>query len=440
VDLPDVNVSVKERRLQDQETALTSQWVSVLLRSVVVCLGMACYVPGTAWAQDHSGKAVEEARQKRLEAEIAERKAELEERHRLELQQLTIEAELLHDELKLQEKQKYLERVRNSSLKDASPSLRKSMLDGIGRKTPPQTRPTQGLSNKTGLPSATDVGEDTPEESSQEEETDQGVEEDKTLVASGPAEELENAYLDRKIHVLLYANVNDKAVGGIGLGAKQNQKFLKSLFESQFQGRLRPVITNEAFRADSFARDLARLNVGPSDAVFIYISTHGGFGTDGEHYLSASGSAEISIRRKDIVSQLRKKCDKPDHLRVLITDSCGSFIGTAPRIGRETKPSPTQELFRLMMTTQGEVNVNAAVPGTQALYFSESSNAGGGLFTKAFVYLSVYGSKTRNSTGKASDWIPFLRQVSTFSQNSTPFSPRQPAACWFEPTGGVKRL
>ncbi len=430
---------------------MNSLRVSVWLRRIVVCTGFLFCWAAVAWAQDSGSKAVEEARQKRMRAEIEEKRAILLSRHELERKELDLEEELLQEERNLEDKQKILDKMRES-ISDIEQQTTRKARPAVNRRprVSPSSRTARSrvASDIDMLPSSDEGAEirtdDWPDDDTQASRDDSTLrtsdisDDDTTLVASAPAvDRLENAYLDRKIHVLLYANVNDKPVGGIGPGARQNQKFLETLFESQFPGRLKRLIKNESFTRDSFASDLAKLEVGETDAVFIYVSTHGGFADNGEHYMSASGSDQISIRRNNIVSALKNKCNNPDNLRVLITDSCGSFIGRAPRFGIEAAVTPTHELFRLMMTTRGEVNVNAAAPRTEALYYSQMGNSGGGIFTKAFVYLSIYGSLQSKSTGKASDWLPFFQQVSNLSQDSTA---RQPPACWFEPSGRVIKL
>jgi hypothetical protein len=261
-----------------------------------------------------------------------------------------------------------------------------------------------------------------------------------TLVAGAAATELEGAYLDRKLHILLYSNVNDGQPQGIGLGAERNQSMLKSLFEFQFRGFTKQITSRTDFSSEMINRDLAGLKVAKTDAVLVYISTHGAF-VNGEHQMSASGSNVVSIRRPNLIASMRAKAGGDDNLRVLITDSCGSILGTPPRSGGEEAPDQvSHELFRLMMTTAGEVNVNAAIPGRFAFYTSELTPRGGGLFTKAFVFTSVYGAPSETKTGTASDWLPFFREVSAMSQNSTVTAPLQPPACWFDRNGNPKSL
>jgi hypothetical protein len=258
-------------------------------------------------------------------------------------------------------------------------------------------------------------------------------------VAAASTEEFDGAYLDRKVHVLLYANTEDGQSRGIGPGAKRNQAMLESLFRFQFRGVLKKLVARDEFTSDTIRRDIAGLSVAKTDAVLVYISTHGAF-VDGEHQMSASGSTMVSIRRPVLVESLRSKAGQRDNLHVLITDSCGSILGRPPRApGQEAPDQPSHELFRLMMTTAGEVNVNAAIPGRVALYFTETTARGGGLFTKAFVFTSVYGSRSR-STGTADDWIPFLKDVSELSQSASSTAPFQPPACWFDRNGTPKSL
>jgi hypothetical protein len=425
------------------------------LQRLVLCLGFVGLVPTGSSAQPPISKEVEDARRKRVEAEHAEEKAILNERHRLELSDLELDKQIREEELKLEEKRKQ----RDENLRSRDPGTATSNSRSRKYRTgSAATRPTPVLKDdrEVGLPPVEDdrkvsrpsrgsrsegmhpgVHAETDDEDTEALDADE-EDDDSTLVASGSTSQLSNAFLNRRVHVLLYANTNDMPSGGIGPGAKQNQVFLKSLFDSQFKGVLnQSVIMKETFDRTTLARDISQLKVGPTDAVFVYISTHGGFADNREHYLSKSGTNDASIRRNEIVAALRKKCGGKTNLRVLITDSCGSFIGKAPRIGIESKLDETYQLFRLMMTTVGEVNVNAAIPNTQALYFSQRSMSGGGIFTRSFVYMSVYGSLSENPTGKSQDWIPFFKQVSNFSQKS---NSSQPAACWFDINGQTKRL
>ena len=387
---------------------MNSLRVSVWLRRIVVCLGISCCCLAASWAQDPKLEAVEAARLKRLEAEIAEKRAKLEALHQLELDELKLEEDLRKDEFKLEDKRKRWEevgRTRQTLFGDAPRTRRETTDDG------------QDAVIRSFLPTGSA----------------------EAAVPAAASSQFDNAFLDRKIHVLLYANTNDKPAGGIGAGAEANRQFLRGLFNQQFKSRAVIVADSMRFDANSIRRDIDGLNLGPTDAVFVHISTHGGF-LNGEHTLSPAGSDRIDpgigIPRGTLMASLRNKTKAASHLRVLITDSCATIMGTRPVIRREeSEDRTTQELFRLLMTTTGEVSVNAAAPDTAALYFPELSMSGGGVFTRALLVASVYGGSNRSSTGTSQDWYNFFVEVSRISQNTRAGFQKQPPAYWFSADG-----
>ena len=388
---------------------MNSLRMSVILRGLTVWLGLSCCWETASWAQDPKLRAVEEARLKRIEAEIAEKRAKLEALHEFELEELKFEAELRQEEFKLEDKRKRWEEVGRTrqSLQGESPRGRRE------EDTDNQDEKIQSMLPKKASPS-------------------------KLAVEAG-SEQFANAFVDRKIHVLLYANTNDKPAGGIGAGAEANRRFLRALFEQQFKSRAVIAADSNRFDSNSIRRDIENLKLGSSDAVFVHISTHGGF-LGVEHTLSPSGSDRIDpgvgIPRSTLMSSLRNKTNSASHLRVLITDSCAIIMGTRPVISRqESEDRTTQELFRLLMTTTGEVSVNAAAPDFAALYFPENSVSGGGIFTRAFLVASIYGGSNRSFTGTADDWYRFFTEVSAISQNTRAGFQKQPPAYWFSANG-----
>ena len=176
----------------------------------------------------------------------------------------------------------------------------------------------------------------------------------------------------------------------------------------------------------------SNLSVASSDAVVVYISTHGALTPNGEHIMSQSGTTDGDIRRSQILEGLRQQTPGSSQLRVLISDSCAVYTGSPPVWPRvEAEPIPSQILFRLLLTTTGEVSVNAAAPGKSAYYYPLRADEGGGFFTRAFVYTSVYGQLPPVLTGTETDWLPFLREVSARARLGS----GQPPACYFQRNG-----
>jgi len=386
------------------------------LQRIVLCLGIMGFCSLVVWGQTSPSKAVEEARKKRLQAEIDAKKAEIEERraalndrHELELQVLSAEEQLITEQLNLNEKRKQKEELER----------RRDGLVSPKRNDNPYNAPQLQL-QPGGVPQITPY---LPE----------GIK----ATAASP-NQLEGAFLDRKVHVLIYANTAD---GAIGNGCEANRRYLTSLLQHQLKTRFVSAAITPQFSARSILNDIDRLNVSPADAVFVHISTHGAF-FNGEHMLSDFGSAQVGngvgTQRRMIMEHLKTKTAGADNLRVLITDSCATILGQRPFIpGEEAPERETHELFRLLMTTTGEVSVNAAGPDTQALYFSVLPPQGGGIFTRAFLLASVYGGSGRTATGTAQDWLPFFTEVSRYSQSTRTAGQQQPPACWFSNDGKI---
>ncbi len=384
---------------------MTCPWKSVVLRGIVVCLGMLCCGPTVGWGQDPGEKLVEDARKTLRDAENARNRADLKKRQELEVQVFDLELELQQDQLNLESKRKKRDELNQVRQKLALPKPQ-------GELQPPVFGGDLGPGAPVG---AAGMGP----------------------VAAGAA--LENAFVDRKVHVLLYGNINDpKDAQGrnIGEGVVANLRFLQGLFQHQLGSRA-VIVSRTQFNSLTIQRDIANLAVAAPDAVVVYISTHGAFLPNGDQILSQSGTADGDIRRSVVMDGLRKKTNASSQLRVLISDSCAVYTGSPPVWPRiEAEPYPTQVLFRLLLTTTGEISVNAAIPGKSAYYYPSRTDDGGGFFTRAFVYTSVYGQVPATLTGKEADWLPFLREVSARAR----LSPGQPPACSFDRTGRPSAL
>ncbi len=384
---------------------MTCPWKSDVLRGIIVCLGMLCWGPTVGWGQDPGEKLVEEARKTLRDAENNRNRAELRKRQELDLQVFDLELELQQHQLNLEGIRKKRDELNQVRQKLAIPKPQ-------GEPQPP------GFGGEVGPGVPAGAGEMGP-------------------VAAGPA--LENAFVDRKVHVLLYGNINDpkNAQGqNIGEGVVANLRFLQGLFQHQLGSRA-SIVSRTQFNSLSIQRDIANLSVAAPDAVVVYISTHGAFLPNGDQILSQSGTADGDIRRSVVMDGLRKKTSAGNQLRVLISDSCAVYTGSPPVWPRiEAEPYPTQVLFRLLLTTTGEISVNAAIPGKSAYYYPSRTDDGGGFFTRAFVYTSVYGQVPATLTGKEADWLPFLREVSSRAR----LSAGQPPACSFDRLGRPSSL
>ena len=372
------------------------------LQRILLCLGIMGFCSLVVWGQTAPSKAVLDAREKRLKAEIDAKKAEIEERraalndrHQLELEVLSAEEQLITEQLNLNEKRKQKEELERRR-------------DGL---VSPQPKPNGELP--------------VPEFGGVVGGAANAVPAGMGPVAAGT--NLENAFVDRKVHVLLYGNINDpKDANGrnIGEGVIANLRFLQGLFQHQLGSRA-AIQMQTQFNSLSIQRDIANLSVAAPDAVVVYISTHGAFLPNGDQILSQSGTADGDIRRSVVMDGLRKKTTTNNQLRVLISDSCAVYTGSPPVWPRiEAEPYPTQVLFRLLLTTTGEISVNA-------YYYPTRNDDGGGFFTRAFVYTSLYGQIPATLTGTETDWLPFLREVSKRAQ----LSPGQPPACYFSRNG-----
>ncbi len=377
---------------------MTSQWLSVLLRGVVVCLGMVSCLPSVGWAEDENEQAIEAARKTIRDSQNAKTRADLERRHKLELEMHDLKVQLQNDQIRLED-------------------LRKKR-EALG--PPEQPKPKEKAADNEEMP---DFG---------------GSEEPAKIAAVGApsAQNLENAFVDRTVHVLLYGNTSDPLINGnrIGDGVAANQRFLTSLFQHQLgsRGRITP---KTQFNVATIEQDIVNLSVKASDAVVVYISTHGAFLANGDHVMSRSGTADQDIRRSVVMERLRSKTSRNTQLRVLISDSCAVFSGSPPVWSKvEGEPYASQVLFRLLMTTTGEVSVNAAAPGKAAYYWNTIGDTGGGFFTRAFVYQSVYGRIPDKLSGTDRDWLTFFKGVSILAE-STKSDKKHPPACYFQING-----
>lgn len=238
----------------------------------------------------------------------------------------------------------------------------------------------------------------------------------------------------RRIHTLLYTNANDgQPGGGIGPGAQANRKFLNTVLDVECAGQRVAAVDrfDRTFNRNQVLADIARLDVQPTDAVFCYISTHGAFFQDRngqlDFQMSTFGTNVVSLRRREVMDAIRMK--KPQ-LTILISDSCGSIIRAgmgAPAVGLAT-PVQTHPLYHLLFGTTGEISINAAMPGPEAVYLVSSGPDGGGMFTRAFCQKAVF--------GKVGDWKTFFNEVAAESVRSgANISPRQPPPCLFNANG-----
>jgi len=195
----------------------------------------------------------------------------------------------------------------------------------------------------------------------------------------------------RRVHLLAYGTEDDgQGMEGIREGSIANRRFIVELFKSVCQTRLLLAQTAPQFNENTIVQEINRVNAQPEDAVICYISTHGVFGSDRTHRLSPSGTSVASIRRSEIFKSLQSKRAS---LTVLITDSCGTSPFRPISGGIEGREIPKWPLWHLIFKTKGEVNVNSAEEGKEALFYvwkDNFQNRHGGVFTREFVRSAVY--------------------------------------------------
>ena len=244
----------------------------------------------------------------------------------------------------------------------------------------------------------------------------------------------------RRVFGLIYANARDPAIGA---GCQINASFLESLLKSTCDTSLASSQTRFDFTQASIAADVKQQEAGPNDVLFVYIATHGVFANGTRHMLlstrSAGGVADID--RKGLFESLRKS---KAGLKVLISDACGSVSGAraAAAVVRGTR-TPTFPLFTLLFSTTGEVNVNAARSPEYALYISQNTVNGGGIFTRTFCDEAVYG--TPPASAALTEWDRFFNGVGRKANqvvmnnvglpNGTVANLRQPYPCKFDSQG-----
>jgi hypothetical protein len=221
---------------------------------------------------------------------------------------------------------------------------------------------------------------------------------------------------NRRIHLLIFGTGND-ALGddGIVQGSIANVQFVKELFSKCCRERLRISPANSfLFDQAIIVKSIGALDVKPEDAVVCYISTHGAF-VNGFHRMSPTGSRNASMDRAEIFRALQSK---KAGLTVLVTDACGTAFGRAPSGQGEAAPRPpTWPLWHLLFKTRGEVNVNAAHFGREALFriqpLGSDTRSHGGIFTREFVTYAVFGAtpSAADITAGAAAWDAFFTGV-----------------------------
>jgi len=244
----------------------------------------------------------------------------------------------------------------------------------------------------------------------------------------------------RKVFSLIYALSRDPAIGA---GCQINASFMESLLKSTCDTSLASSQTRFDFTQASITADVKQQDAGPDDVLFVYIATHGVFANGTKHMLLSSRSpgGVADIDRKGLFDAIRKS---KAGLKVLISDACGSVAGAraAAAIPRGTR-TPTFPLFSLLFSTTGEVNVNAARSPEYALYISQNSVNGGGIFTRTFCEEAVYGTPPASSS--LTEWDRFFNAVGRQANqvvmsnvglpNGTVANLRQPFPCKFDSQG-----
>jgi len=244
----------------------------------------------------------------------------------------------------------------------------------------------------------------------------------------------------RRVFSLIYAHSRDSAIGA---GCQINASFMESLLKSTCDTSLASSQTRFDFTQASITADVKQQDAGPDDVLFVYIATHGVFANGTKHMLLSSRSpgGVADIDRKGLFDAIRKS---KAGLKVLISDACGSVSGAraAVAIPRGTR-TPTFPLFTLLFSTTGEVNVNAARSPEYALYISQNSMNGGGIFTRMFCEEAIYG--TAPSSPSLTEWDRFFNAVGRKANqivmnnvglpNGTVANLRQPFPCKFDSQG-----
>lgn len=248
----------------------------------------------------------------------------------------------------------------------------------------------------------------------------------------------------RRVHLLIYATGNDGNANGIVQGAKANAVFVSELFKKMCgtSGRLATSKTRYVFGGQTIVDDLEAISPGKDDAVVVYIATHGAFESQRQTHFLEGTSGNPQFYRSEVFQRLKSR---GAGLNLLVTDACGTIVGQGPPPGQLESPDLAQwPLWHLIFKTRGDVNVNAAVPGRVALYRlqrpSDSPLTQGGVFTRAFVYASVYDSVPQLNDQA---WTVFFRRVSQRAQQHEALSVNgissyQPPACFLDENGREK--
>ena len=179
------------------------------------------------------------------------------------------------------------------------------------------------------------------------------------------------------------------------------------------------------FTAVSVLSEIDRLPVGIDDALFCFISTHGGYDTKVGHFMS---TADGVLVRRDVMARLKQKSSR---LTILITDA--SQPNTLPddvvtRTAAADKP--THALTQLLFYYQGAVDINSSScrsnghpNGEFSWYWNRSDSQGGGLFTRSFCDSGIYAPANGG-------WDSFIRDVKERMRSELPSAEQNPM--WFE--------
>ena len=198
----------------------------------------------------------------------------------------------------------------------------------------------------------------------------------------------------KHVHALLIGHDRD---GRIGEGVKANLRFIKALIDHQSKGKVTFYeATGRDFSRAGIANRIAEISAGPDETIFCYVACHGATARDGSHTFQLGRD---SIKRTDLLAALR---DKNCRQSILISDSCSveMNVTTVPLTVERAVERPTHLLSLLLFRHQGVVDINGSSPPETGLgprgdgefgwYIPQDSPQGGGIFTRAFVYASLY--------------------------------------------------